>query len=89
MSDAHPVHITADGRRFELVREESYLRKSDGSTATVLVWQGTCRVCGASYLVRSPVSLTNTKSFHVVHCEAHRLSRAESVERWLRARAGK
>lgn len=64
--------LMPDGRRFELIGEEPYVRKSDGQSSRLLIWRGNCRKCGAAYAVKSPASLSNTHSFGVVHCAEHR-----------------
>lgn len=71
--------ITSDGRVFQFSHSSPYLAKT-GRETYIHSWVGRCRKCGAPFEVtttqRSPIMSSHTQ-FDLVHCKAHRLSRAE------------
>lgn len=41
----------------------------------LLLWCGTCAVCGEPFTVKTPQRLEGTKAFGRKHCDAHKLKR--------------
>ncbi len=72
--EGHTVTTEKDGRIFRWYGVEPYTRK-DGGNTVLLLWRGTCAVCGDPFTVKTPQRLDNTKAFERKHCDAHKLGR--------------
>ena len=72
--EGHTVTTEKDGRVFRWHGVEPYARK-DGRTTSLLLWCGTCAVCGEPFTVKTPQRLESTKAFGRKHCDAHKLKR--------------
>jgi hypothetical protein len=86
------VH-TPDGRVFEHVEGVPHTR-ADVTFTTLAVWVSGCAKCGAAFRVSTPEGATpvTSKAFGRKHCDQHKLTRHEIVQRWqaaIRANAQK
>lgn len=70
-SDEGHAITQKDGRRFRWQGAEPYTRK-DGTATVLLVWCGTCAVCGEPFTVKTPQRLEGTKAFARKHCDTHK-----------------
>jgi len=59
-----------DGQRYECVRMDPYVRRSDGALSTLAVWRSPCAQCGTMFDFRTPRQI---KRFEPVRrCKRHR-----------------
>lgn len=70
-SDEGHAITQKDGRIFRWYGAEPYTRK-DGTATLVLLWRGTCAVCGEPFTAKTPQRLEGTKAFGRKHCDAHK-----------------
>jgi hypothetical protein len=78
-------NVVVKNRTFALVGEKQYQRK-DGTWTTLKVWRSDCAVCGAGFEVATPSAVTDasgSKAFGAQHCALHRLTPAQTKQRWL------
>lgn len=63
------------GQSYVLERIEPCQNRRSGRKSFILFWRSACRRCGESFLARSGPTAKGAS----VHCEKHRLSRAECI----------
>lgn len=73
--------INKKGMIFKFTGTEPYTRKRDGASINLLVWKSNCLVCGEPFVVKTPENYEHSHSFDLIHCEEHRLSKDEVMER--------
>jgi hypothetical protein len=47
-----------DGQHYELVRQEPYTRRRDGTLTALAVWRSHCALCGEPFELRTPANST-------------------------------
>lgn len=74
------------GRLWQEVGREPYTRV-DGTETELIRWQSQCAKCEAPFVVTTPSegAFWKSKSFEMVHCKAHRLTKAQVTARWQEA----
>lgn len=77
---------------WKLIGSEPYTRK-DGTHTTLNLWQRPCAKCGEPFVVKASFCATpedkRFKTFGLIHCLSHRLTKEEVKNRWLKACRGR